>query len=326
MRRRYAARRAATLLIMRVVSLLPSATELLASVVDAETLAQTLVGRSHECDFPAGLDAVPILTKARTHGGTSAEIDAEVSAALAAGTETGAGLYELDEQLLAELAPDVILTQSLCDVCSIDLRTVERVAAKLPKRPVVVNLDPKSVFDVFDDLLRVGEACGLAQRAENAMVALRARYWSAVDYVNPYVPGPEVLFLEWTDPPFCGGHWTPALIEAAGARHSLNAAGVKSRRLTPEEILESAPERVVVCPCGFDLARTRAEFAALEKTRWWPLLPAVMEAKHGSIALVDGNQMFNRPGPRLVDAFEWLVAWINGRDELSPAGFPVEYR
>ena len=310
---------------MRVVSLLPSATELLASVVDAETLTRTFVGRSHECDFPAGLDAVPILTKARTHGGASADIDAEVSAALAAGTGTGTSLYELDEQLLAELAPDVILTQSLCDVCSIDLRTVERIAAKLPKRPVVVNLDPKSIFDVFDDLLRVGEACGLAQRAENAMVALRARYWSAVDYVNPYIPGPEVLFLEWTDPPFCGGHWTPALIEAAGARHSLNVAGVKSRRVSPEEILESAPERVVVCPCGFDLARVRQEYDALTKTNWWPLLPAVLEARPGAIALVDGNQMFNRPGPRLVDAFEWLVAWINGRDEVVPPSFPVVY-
>ncbi len=302
---------------MRVVSLLPSATELLCAA-GGETL---LVGRSHECDFPADLGHVPVLTRARTHGGSSAEIDAEVVASLAG----GAGLYELDERLLAELAPDVILTQSLCDVCSIDLRTVERVAAGLPQRPVIVNLDPRSVFDVFDDLLRVGEAVGRAADAERAMVALRARYWSAVDFVNPYVPGPEVLFLEWADPPFCGGHWTPALIEAAGARHSLNAAGAKSRRITPEEILERAPERVVICPCGFDGARTRAEYELLKKTRWWPLLPAVLEARTGAIALVDGNQMFNRPGPRLVDAFEWLVGWINGREELVPEGFPVEY-
>jgi ABC-type Fe3+-hydroxamate transport system substrate-binding protein len=312
----------ATLPAMRVVSLLPSATELLAASAGPESLGRILVGRSHECDEPAGLDAVPVLTKARTHGGAAADIDAEVRAALSQGTS----LYELDERLLAELAPDVILTQNLCEVCSIDLRTVERVAAELPKRPVIVSLDPKSVFDVFDDVLRVGEACGLGARAEEAMVSLRARYWSAVDYVNPYVPGPEVLFLEWTDPPFCGGHWTPSLIEAAGARHSLNAGGAKSRAVTPEEILEAAPERVVVCPCGFDLARTRMEFAALEKTRWWPLLPAVLEAKPGAIALVDGNRMFNRPGPRLVDAFEWLVAWINGRDELVPPGFPVELR
>ncbi|MFZ4748896.1 MAG: cobalamin-binding protein [Phycisphaerales bacterium] len=305
---------------MRVVSLLPSATELLAAVTGDE-LGRVLVGRSHECDFPAGLAAVPVLTRARTHGGASAAIDAEVSASLASGT----GLYELDERLLAELAPDVILTQSLCDVCSIDLRTVERIASGLARKPVIVNLDPKSVFDVFDDLLRVGEAVGRGAHAERAMVELRARYWTAVDFVNPYVPGPEVLFLEWTDPPFCGGHWTPALIEAAGARHSLGKAGEKSRRVSPEEVLESAPERIVVCPCGFDLARTRQEYDALTKTRWWPLLPAVLEAKPGAIALVDGNEMFNRPGPRLVDAFEWLVGWVNGREELIPPGFPVEY-
>ena len=307
---------------MRVVSLLPSATELLAASVGEDLLPRMLVGRSHECDFPAGLERIPVLTKARTHGSASAAIDAEVSAALA----SGASLYELDEQLLAELAPDVILTQNLCEVCSIDLRTVERVAEALPKRPIVVSLDPKSVFDVFDDVLRVGEACGVADRAERAMVDLRARYWSAVDFVNPYVPGPEVLFLEWCDPPFCGGHWTPALIEAAGARHSLNPAGAKSRRVTPEEILETAPERVVICPCGFGLDRVREELALLEKTRWWPLLPAVMEAKPGAIALVDGNQMFNRPGPRLVDAFEWLVGWLDGRDKLVPKDFPVELR
>lgn len=302
---------------MRVVSLLPSATELLVAA-GGEGL---LVGRSHECDFPASLGRLPILTKARTHGGASAEIDAEVSASLS----SGQSLYELDERLLAELAPDVILTQNLCEVCSIDLRTVERVAASLPTRPSVVSLDPKTVFDVFDDLLKVGAAVGLAERAERAMVDLRARYWSAIDFVNPYVPGPEVLFLEWCDPPFVGGHWTPGLIEAAGGKHSLNTLGAKSRRVSPEEILEAAPERVIVAPCGFDLARTRVDFDALTRTRWWPLLPAVLDGPPRAVALVDGNQMFNRPGPRLVDAFEWLVGWLNGRDELIPRGFPVVY-
>ena len=311
----------ATLRAMRVVSLLPSATEILCAVGGRDLL----VGRSHECDFPADLSGIPVLTGARTAshlaGGASSAIDAEVSASLA----SGESLYTLDEKLLAELAPDVILTQNLCEVCSIDLRSVERVAATLPKKPVVVSLDPKSVFDVFDDLLRVGEAVGRAAEAERAMVELRARYWMAIDYVNPYVPGPEVLFLEWADPPFVGGHWTPALIEAAGARHSLNAAGAKSRRVSPEEILESAPERIIVCPCGFDLARTRADLALLEKSRWWPLLPAVLDGKPRTIAIVDGNQMFNRPGPRLVDAFEWLVGWLNDREHLIPQGFPVEY-
>ncbi len=306
---------------MRVVSLLPSATELLIAVGGRDLL----VGRSHECDFPLGLQGVPTLTRARTHGlahgSSSSAIDAEVSAALA----TGASLYELDETLLAQLEPDVIITQNLCEVCSIDLRTVERVANTLKKKPRVLSLDPKSVFDVFDDLLRVGDAVGRPAQAEAAMVHLRARYWSAIDFVNPFISGPETLFLEWADPPFVGGHWTPALIAAAGARHSLNVAGAKSRRVAPEEILEAAPERVIICPCGFDLARVREDLAQLEKTRWWPLLPAVLDRKPGAIALVDGNQMFNRPGPRLVDAFEWLVGWINDRDELIPPTFPVEY-
>ena len=310
-------RRARYPLPMRVVSLLPSATELLLAVDGCDLL----VGRSHECDFPAEIAGVPVLTRARTHGGSSSAIDADVSAALA----TGASLYELDEALLAELDPDVILTQNLCEVCSIDLRSVERVAARLPKPPTILSLDPKSVFDVFDDVLRVGQAVGRGSAGEAAMVSLRARYWSAIDFVNPFVPGPEVLFLEWCDPPFVGGHWTPALIEAAGGRHSLNAAGAKSRRVTPEEILATAPERVVLCPCGFALDRVREDLATLEKTRWWPLLPAILDAKPGTIALVDGNQMFNRPGPRLVDAFEWLVGWLDGREEIIPHNFPVQY-
>ncbi len=303
---------------MRVVSLLPSATELLCEVGGEHML----VGRSHECDWPARLAQVPVLTRARTSGGASSDIDAQVTASLA----SGESLYELDETLLAELRPDVILTQDLCTVCSIDHASVARVAAKLPHAPRIVNLNPKSIFDVFDDVLRVGEAVERAEHAERAMVALRARYWSAIDFVNPFVPGPQVLFLEWADPMFVGGHWTPALIEAAGARHSLNAAGQPSRRVSVEDILEAAPDRVVICPCGYDLARVRREHDALTQTPWWTLLPAVLDAKPRAIALVDGNQMFNRPSPRLVDAFEWLVAWINGLDELTPPDFPVEYR
>ena len=305
----------------RVVSLLPSATELLCEI-GGEPL---LVGRSHECDVPASIGDRPVLTAARTTGGTSAEIDAEVRAVL--GTdEANTSLYHLDIERLVELRPDVILTQDLCEVCSIDLATVRGAASRMDPVPEIVSLDPKSVWDVLDDVLTVGRAVGLEREAEARMVALREAYWSAVDFVNPYVPGPEVLFLEWCDPPFSGGHWTPALIEAAGGRHSLNAAGAKSRVLTPEEILEAAPERIVICPCGFDLARARRELALLGRTRWWPLLPAVMEGRPDAIAIVDGNAMFNRPGPRLVDAFEWLVGWLNLRDELIPQGFPVEYR
>ncbi|MFO0874399.1 MAG: ABC transporter substrate-binding protein [Phycisphaerales bacterium] len=307
---------------VRVVSLLPSATELLCAAGGAELL----VGRSHECDFPAAIGDRPALTRARTSAMRTlddqspavdgAAVDAEVRAALAA----GGSLYELDEAMLRQLRPDVILTQDLCAVCSIDLRTVERVAATMAPPPRVVSLNPATVEDLFDDLLRVGEAVGLGAAAETAMVRLRDDYWSAIDYVTPYTDGPEVAFLEWIDPIFVGGHWTPQMIVAAGGRHSLNAAGAASRQVAPDELVASQPDRVIVCPCGLDLATTRRELERVRASRWWNALPAVAE---GRVVLVDGNQMFNRPGPRLVEAFRWLVGWINGRDELIPPGFPV---
>jgi len=305
---------------MRVVSLLPSATEILCRIGGGSLL----VGRSHECDFPLGLDHVPILTGQRTPSftgeGSSVDIDRSVRAALHAGES----LYTLDVDRLRALKPDVILTQDLCEVCSIDLPTVQRVARALDPMPTVVSLDPKSVWAVLDDLLRVGAAVGLEREAVAAMVELREGWWTAVDFVNPYEEGPEVLFLEWMNPTFVGGHWTPELIHAAGGRHSLNAAGSKSRVATPEEIVAAAPDRVIVCPCGLGLPAIESELPALTAQRWWNVLPATLDK--GRIALVDGNQMFNRPGPRLVDAFRWMVGWLHDRPELIPSDFPVIYR
>lgn len=301
----------------RVVSLLPSATEVLAAIGGADLL----VGRSHECDFPPSLRPLPVLTAPRITSESSAEIDAEVRAALHGSDDPSASLYHLDVDALIALRPDVILTQDLCHVCSIDLGTVRRAAASMPSPPTIVSLNPVRLEDVFDDLLRVGEAVGRAHEADDAMVRLRARYWEAIDCVNPYLDGPSVAFLEWTDPLFCGGHWTPQLITAAGGRHPLNAAGEPSRQITPKELVDSQPDRVIVCPCGFDLDATRRAFEALRTQPWWPELPAVQS---GHVMLVDGNQMFNRPGPRLIDAFEWLTAWLTDRPENPSAAVPFE--
>lgn len=307
---------------MRVISLLPSATEILCRIGGGHLL----VGRSHECDWPEGIAQLPVLTGARTHAtaaNASASIDAQVRESLAGGE----GLYTLDADLLRSLEPDVILTQDLCDVCSIDLKAVRGVAASMPRPPRILSLDPHTIWDVFDDCLRVGDAVGMVPEAERAMVELRGSYWEAVDFVAPYVDAPEVLFLEWMDPCFVGGHWTPELITAAGGRHSLNPAGARSRVASPEEILESAPERVIISPCGWGLQQIHAELPQLVAQRWWPLLPAVMEsASPGQprVVLVDGNQMFNRPGPRLVDAFRFLVGWLNDRPEVIPRGFPYQ--
>lgn len=319
---------------MRVVSLLPSATE----IVCALGGAGMLVGRSHECDWPPEIMDRPVLTGARTVFETSAQVDAAVRAAL--GENELASLYTLDVELLDSLAPDVIVTQDLCEVCSIDLNTVRGVAADLKRRTGretrVVSLNPQTVEGVFDDILTVGDALGLGRRGDEVVAALRQRMYAAGDYVNPYADGVNVAFIEWLEPIFVGGHWTPQLIERAGGRHPLNptqvvahagaaagpigatqrAAG-KSVRVAPEMLLATRPERVIVSPCGLSLAKTREEVARIaagEGGAWWRELVSRPGVR---VALVDGNHLFSRPGPRLVDAFEWLVGWINERPELG---------
>lgn len=315
----------------RVVSLVPSATEIVA-LFDEPGL---LVGRSHECDFPPSLAGVPALTSQATPRGTPAEIDAAVRSQLS----SGQSLYTLDTARLKSLKPDIIVTQDLCSVCSIDLATVRRTAESMTPRPTVISLNPHTLEQVLDDVLTIGAALDRAHKAESIVIRLRERLAAAQDFVNPYVEGPNVAFLEWTDPLFIGGHWTVQLIERAGARHPLNptvalpgsgaaagpqqaqrAAG-KSVRIPAEVVEASRPDVIIICPCGFDLARARKAAIELTTLEWLRHTPA---HKAGRIAVVDGNQMFNRPGPRLVDAFEWLVGFLQDRPEVIPPGFPFE--
>lgn len=320
---------------MRIVSLLPSATE----IIDLLGATDALVGRSHECDHPSGLDAVPMLTAQRTSAANSAAIDAEVRSSL----ESGASLYELDTEALADLRPDVIVTQDLCDVCSIDLNTVRAAAATIAERtgdaPAIVSLNPETVEDVIDDVLKVGAAIGREREAFDAVVDLRGRFHTAQEYVNPYEEGPVVGFMEWTDPIFIAGHWTVQLIERAGGRHPLNetvakpgtgmavgpqqaerVAG-KSVRVPSKAFAATRPEFLIVAPCGFELAQTREAVSELRWQDWFETLPAV---QNGRVALVAGNQHFNRPGPRLTEAFAFLVGFIQQRPELIPDGFAWE--
>ncbi|MEO1585405.1 MAG: ABC transporter substrate-binding protein [Planctomycetota bacterium] len=320
---------------MRIVSLLPSATE----IIGLLGAAGELVGRSHECDHPAGLGSVPVLTSQRTSATGAREIDAEVRSSL----EAGESLYVLDTDRLAALEPDVIVTQDLCDVCSIDLGTVRAAAKQIEadsgRAPAVLSLNPETVEGVIDDVINVGKAIGRERQASLAAVDLRGRLHTAQEYVNPYVEGPVVGFLEWTDPVFIAGHWTVQLIERAGGRHPLNetvpkpgtglavgpqqaerVAG-KSIRVPSEAFAATRPEFLIVAPCGFDLDQTRHAVAELRGQDWFESLPAV---QNGRVALVDGNQHFNRPGPRLTDAFEFLVGFIQQRPELIPDGFAWE--
>ncbi len=283
---------------------------------------------------------MPVLTRAKTSYTTAADVDAQVRAALKSGALANASLYALDAGLLASLAPDVILTQDLCEVCSIDLATVRSIAARLAKPAEIVSLNPLSFEGVLDDLLTIGRAVNLQNQAREAMVGLRERFYAAADFVVHFAAQPTVAFLEWTDPLYVGGHWTPQLIERAGGVHPLNptvavresgaAAGPvgasmatagRSVRVPPEVLAASRPEALVICPCGVGLEQVRREVAELMKKDWFAGLPAV---RGGRVALVDGNQMFNRPGPRLVEAFAFLVGWLNDRPEVIPGDFPWE--
>lgn len=322
---------------MRVVSLLPSATEILCQI-GGESL---LVGRSHECDHPRSILDRPVLTAQRVasadpaHPESSpdpASIDAHVRAQLAAGQS----LYTLDAQRLRDLRPDVILTQDLCQVCSVDLETVRRLASDFSPRPEIVSLNPHTVEDVLEDHLTVGRAVGLEARAHAAISQMRERMYQAAEHVNAFVDGPTVAFLEWTDPLFVGGHWTPQLIERAGGRHTLNptvaspadgaAAGMqqafrragKSVRVPSEILVASRPDVLIVCPCGINLDAALAMTQDLARQPWWRDLPAV---RIGKVAVVDGNQYFNRPGPRLVECFEFLVGYLNEITSLAPPDF-----
>jgi ABC-type Fe3+-hydroxamate transport system substrate-binding protein len=318
----------------RIISLLPSATESLCAI----GAGHLLVGRSHECDYPPAIAHLPVLTSQSIPpdlASNPAAIDAKVREQLASGNS----LYSINEQLLRDLKPDLILTQDLCEVCSIDLKTVRRIADSLSPRPEIVSLNPQTFEGVLDDLYTIGLACGFEKQAVETVARLRERMFAASEFVNAFEDGPTVVFLEWTDPLFVGGHWTPQLIERAGARHPLNApipkensgaaagpqmaeriAG-KSIRVASEVVEALNPDALIISPCGMSLAQTRTCAAALSTQPWFQSLKAV---RTNRVALVDGNQMFNRPGPRLVDAFEFLVGWFNYRPELIPPDFPWE--
>lgn len=326
--------------------MLPSATEILAAVGGLDLL----VGRSHECDYPVEAARLPVLTSQKITATDPREIDLAVRAELAGasgsvldgagagsgGSGGGQSLYRLDEDLLAALKPDVILTQDLCEVCSIDLASVQRIASKMANKPRVVSLNPHTVEDILDDHVRVGEAVGREAQARNCVVALRERLFAAGEYVNPFDDGPHLALLEWTDPIFIAGHWTVQLVERAGASHQLHrtsiapgngaAAGPQhgerkagtSFVVDFDTFFDSDPQWIVIAPCGFKLDAAMRAAHGLAKHPRWNSLRAV---KNKQVAVVDGNQYFNRPGPRIVDAFEWLVGWLNGQDRLIPKTF-----
>jgi iron complex transport system substrate-binding protein len=284
---------------MRIVSLVPNGTEILFALGAGEQV----VGVSHECDYPEEARRRPVLTGSALLSGMSA---AEVDAAVSAQVGGGESLYTLDEARIAELAPDVIVTQQLCPVCAVSTAQVDGAVRPLSRCPEVVSLDPKTIGDVLADIRRVGELTGRTAEAA-ALVGELERRLDAVRAAVAGRPRPRVLALEWLDPPFAGGHWVPEMIEIAGGINLVGRPGGRSVRLTWDQLAELDPDVVVTMPCGFDEAGAREQIAAVADRPEWRSLRAVRE---GEVHPVDANGCFSRPGPRLVDGIERLAEFL----------------
>lgn len=287
---------------MRIVSLLPSATEILFALgLDDEVVAVT-----HECDFPPAAQQKPHITRSRLRPDmSSGEIDHAVRTEISSDAHT---LYTIDRDLLARLAPDLIVTQQLCEVCAVAYDEVLDAVASLPLRPEVLNLEPASLADVLADIERVGAATGRTAEAERLVGELRARVERVTERVNAAEHRPTVAFLEWIDPLFCGGHWNPELVEMAGGRDPLGRLGQPAVTIEWEQVRAIEPEVMVISCCGFTAERTRQELPILESQPGYAELPCVHNSR---VHVVDGNAYFSRPGPRLVDSLELLAGFIH---------------
>ena len=297
---------------MRVVSLLPAATEIVAAL----GMLDSLVGVSHECDHPAEVNRKPRVTRCAIHGNQldSAEIDRWVKTELA---RTGT-LYTMDEELMRRLAPEVIITQRLCDVCAVGYESVTAFAATLPGPPVVVNLEPQNLDDVFGDVRRVGAALGVTERAETVIGDLRGRV-ERVRTRCAAAPRRRCVLLEWIAPPFRSGHWGPELVAIAGGIDPVGRQGEDAVEIEWDEVRAAAPEVLVIACCGFDVARTLRDLPILRRYPGFPDLPAVQSRE---VWVVDGSAYFSRPGPRLVDSLELLAPLVH--PELFPGSLPPE--
>jgi iron complex transport system substrate-binding protein len=277
-------------------------------------LESSLVGVTHECDFPAGVAALPRVTRTLIpHDAASADIDALVRERL----KTQQALYTLDLPTLRALSPDLIVTQALCDVCAVADAEVRAAACALPGPPHVVNLEPTGLEDVFACLGMVAEAAGVAARGQDVVAALRARVATVVGRAARVQPAPTVGLLEWIDPPFSSGHWTPELIALAGGRPVLGTAGQRSRTIAWDDVRAADPEVLLIACCGFDVARTRRDLPILARQPGFDALTAV---RTGRVYVTDGNAYFSRPGPRLVDSLEILAHAIAPDVHPLPAG------
>jgi len=283
---------------MKIVSLLPSATEIVCSL----GLERSLVAVTHECDFPVSISHLPAITASRISHETmtSKEIDHAVRSQL----DGHGSIYDLDTKLLEELKPDLILTQELCDVCAVSYKQVESAAKIFVSDSTVVSLEPNTISDIFDSMIAVGVLADAEENALRIVDEFRRRIETIREKTSSISERPGVFMLEWLEPPFAPGHWVPEQVEIAGGRCLLGRAGQRSVTTTYDAISESNPDVMVLVPCGYYITDTLRQ---LENTRFpadWREIPAI---KNDEVWAVDATSYFSRPGPRVVEGTEILA-------------------
>ena len=285
---------------MRICSLLPGATE----IAYLLGLGDQIVGVTHECDYPPDAQYKPVVVRSAVDASlmSSEEIDRKVAALL----QAGKGFYTLDEGKLAEAAPDLILTQGLCEVCALDYDTVVKAAKRLPNTPEIVSLNPHSLAEILDDIARVGAATRRETAAADVVTDLRRR----IERIGLREPDyrPRVVCLEWFEPLYVAGHWVPEMVALAGGFDALGRRGEPSFKIEWQKVLAAKPDVILLMPCGFDVRRTVKESTPLRSLEGWNDLPAV---KSGNVYALNGSAYFSRPGPRLVKGLEILARIIH---------------
>jgi iron complex transport system substrate-binding protein len=284
----------------RIASLLPGATE----IVLALGLEDALVAVSHSCDFPGRVSGLPRVTRTCIPvDAPSREIDRIVRAALA----RGESLYQVDAARLDALAPDLIVTQGLCEVCAVGAGEVQRALPSLRSSPAVLSLEPRTLEETFGAIILVGEATGYCDRAEQVVAGLRRRVAAVCARHRAGARRPRVAFLEWIDPPISGGHWNPELVALAGGEDGFGRRGMPSRSISWDELLAWEPEVLVAACCGYSAERTRRELAWFHAQPGVARLPCV---RNGRVHVADGVTLFSRPGPSLVASLERLAEML----------------
>lgn len=295
---------------MRVVSLIASSTEIVCALGQGDQL----VARSHECDFPAWVTRLPKVTEPKFPlDGTSYEIDQRVKAIV----QEGLSVYRVDAAQLDALRPDVILTQSQCEVCAVSTRDVEDAVCRMvASKPRIVSLEPNALEDVWRDIAKVADALGVADRGRALVDELQRRIDTVAARAMMAAERPTVACIEWVEPLMAAGNWMPTLVDLAGGVNLFGEAGKHSPWMTFDELVARDPDVIIILPCGYDIARARQDLPLLEREPRWSSLAAV---RAGRVFVADGNQYFNRPGPRVVESLEILAELIH------PALFPPHH-